>query len=185
MCFRPAAAANETLAAAQQIAAALLGGVTPVVLLENMMNAATIRSADERQEVSTRTRVVHTPVHLNCLMSWFVAMSATCRFAPDLGLLYLPPQPDQLFTDSAVISAVISNCLLLLQVSEMVYEESVRCGKVLGIAVPVPPPEVADDESSRVYIKYATSGEAAKCKEMMDGRMFDDSKVRGAARVCG
>lgn len=60
----------------------------------------------------------------------------------------------------------------------MVYEESVRCGKVLGIAVPVPPPEVADDESSRVYIKFATSGEAAKCKEMMDGRMFDDAKVR-------
>lgn len=57
LCFRLAAAANETLAAAQQIAAALLGGVTPVVLLENMMNAATIRSADERQEVSTEYEV--------------------------------------------------------------------------------------------------------------------------------
>jgi hypothetical protein len=60
----------------------------------------------------------------------------------------------------------------------MVYQESVRCGKVLGIAVPVPPADVADDESCRVYIKFATSGEAAKCKEMMDGRLFDESKVR-------
>lgn len=68
----------------------------------------------------------------------------------------------------------------------MVYEESVRCGKVLGIAVPVPPPEVPDGESSRVYIKFASSGEAAKCKEMMDGRMFDDAKVRVwvCASVC-
>ena len=64
-----------------------------------------------------------------------------------------------------------------LQVSEMVYEESVRCGKVLGIAVPVPPPEVPDEESSRVYIKYGTTAEATKCKEMMDGRLFDDNKV--------
>lgn len=47
------AAANETLAAAQQMAAALLGGVTNVVLLENMLDAATIRNSDERQEVST------------------------------------------------------------------------------------------------------------------------------------
>lgn len=59
----------------------------------------------------------------------------------------------------------------------MVYEESVRCGKVLGIAVPVPPAEVPNEESSRVYIKFATSAEAAKCKDMMDGRMFDDNKV--------
>lgn len=59
----------------------------------------------------------------------------------------------------------------------MVYEESVRCGKVLGIAVPVPPPDVADAESSRVYIKFSTSAEAGKCKEMMDGRLFDDKKV--------
>jgi hypothetical protein len=59
----------------------------------------------------------------------------------------------------------------------MVYEEAIRCGKVLGIAVPQPPPEVADSESARVYIKFAGSNEAAKCKEMMDGRLFDDSKV--------
>jgi hypothetical protein len=47
----PSAAANDTLAAAQQVAAALLGGVTNVVLLENMLDAATIRHSDERQEV--------------------------------------------------------------------------------------------------------------------------------------
>jgi hypothetical protein len=36
------------------MAAALLGGVTNVVLLENMLDAATIRQADERQEVRGR-----------------------------------------------------------------------------------------------------------------------------------
>lgn len=65
-----------------------------------------------------------------------------------------------------------------LQVSEMVYEESVRCGKVLGIAVPVPPAEVADGEACRVYVKFSSSSEAAKCKEMMDGRLFDSNTVR-------
>jgi hypothetical protein len=60
----------------------------------------------------------------------------------------------------------------------MVYEEAVRCGKVLGIAVPVPNEEVPDGEPCRVYVKFSSSGEAAKCKEMMDGRMFDDNKVR-------
>jgi hypothetical protein len=67
---------------------------------------------------------------------------------------------------------------MMLQVSEMVYEEAVRCGKVLGIAVPVPGEEVWDGEGCRVYVKFAASGEAAKCKEMMDGRLFDDNKVR-------
>lgn len=66
----------------------------------------------------------------------------------------------------------------------MVYEEAVRCGKVLGIAVPVPPPEVPEVEPCRVYIKFSTSQEAAKCKEMMDGRMFDDNKVRRHLHGC-
>lgn len=39
------------MAAAQQLAAALMGVGTNVVLLENMLDAATIRNADERQEV--------------------------------------------------------------------------------------------------------------------------------------
>eukprot|EP00775_Hariotina_reticulata_P004802 gene4802-5051_t len=107
------AANSETLAAAQQVAAALLGGVTSVVLLENLLDAATIRILDERQEVS-----------------------------------------------------------------EMVYEEAVRCGKVLGIAVPVPPAEVADGAACRAYVKFSSSSEAAKCKEMMDGRLFDNNTVK-------
>lgn len=66
----------------------------------------------------------------------------------------------------------------------MVYEEALRCGKVLGIAVPLPPSEVPDDASARVYVKYGSSGDAAKCKEMMDGRLFDEHKVRaGRARA--
>jgi hypothetical protein len=51
-----APAANDTLAAAQQVAAALLGGVTNVVLLEGFMDAATIRATDERQEVRVQGR---------------------------------------------------------------------------------------------------------------------------------
>lgn len=52
-CSAPGAgAAADTLAAAQQVAAALLGGVTNVVLLEGLLDAAAIRSSDERQEVS-------------------------------------------------------------------------------------------------------------------------------------
>uniref|UniRef100_A0A383VCI1 RRM domain-containing protein n=1 Tax=Tetradesmus obliquus TaxID=3088 RepID=A0A383VCI1_TETOB len=108
-------AANDTMAAAQQVAAALMGGVTAVVLLEGLLDAAAIRSSDERQEVS-----------------------------------------------------------------EMVYEESVRCGKVLGIAVPVPGEDVAEGEPCRVYVKFAASAEAAKCKQMMDGRLFDDNKVKAS-----
>lgn len=46
-----AGAANDTMAAAQQVAAALMGGVTAVVLLEGLLDAAAIRSSDERQEV--------------------------------------------------------------------------------------------------------------------------------------
>lgn len=50
MCAAIYAATNDTLAAAQQMAAKLLG-VTNVVLLEDMLDAATLRQADERQEV--------------------------------------------------------------------------------------------------------------------------------------
>jgi hypothetical protein len=64
-------------------------------------------------------------------------------------------------------------------VLEMVYEECVRCGKVLGIAVPLPPEGGdADEQPCRAYIKFNVSGEATKCKEMMDGRLFDESKVK-------
>ncbi len=71
MCVCCAAAVNETLAAAQQVAAALYGGATNVVLLENMLNAATIRNSDERQEVSLQSLCPHAPytlhVWLGCL----------------------------------------------------------------------------------------------------------------------
>jgi hypothetical protein len=60
----------------------------------------------------------------------------------------------------------------------MVYEESVRCGKVLGIAVPIPPETVAEGCPCRAYIKFNVSAEATKCKEMMDGRSFDENKVK-------
>jgi len=105
--------ADNKLGLAQQLAAKLAGGVTNVILLEGMLDAAAIRNEEERREVS-----------------------------------------------------------------EMVYEESVRCGKVLGIAVPIPPETVSSGDSCRAYIKFNVSAEATKCKEMMDGRMFDENKVK-------
>lgn len=59
----------------------------------------------------------------------------------------------------------------------MVYEEAVRCGKVRGVLVPLPPLDLADASPSRVYIRFELASEATKCKEMMDGREFDDRKV--------
>jgi len=59
-----------------------------------------------------------------------------------------------------------------------VYTEAVKCGTVLGVAIPVPPADVADEEPCRIYVKYHNEGEATKCKQMMDGRMFDDNKVK-------
>lgn len=39
------------------------------------------------------------------------------------------------------------------------------------------PHQVRCCHSHRVYVKFALSSEASKCKEMMDGRLFDDNKV--------
>ncbi len=42
------------------------------------------------------------------------------------------------------------------QLHDDVYTEAVKCGTVLGLAIPVPPPHVGDSESARVYVKYTT-----------------------------
>jgi hypothetical protein len=65
----------------------------------------------------------------------------------------------------------------------MVYEEALRCGRVRGVAVPPPGFEVPDTAPCRVYVKFDNSGDAAKCKQMMDGRLFDDRKVPGGGRL--
>lgn len=62
---------------------------------------------------------------------------------------------------------------------EMCFEEAAKCGRVQGVAAPVPPPHIASDEPCRAYIKYKTTDEAQRLKEMMDGRLFDDNKVGG------
>lgn len=49
-------AAAEKLSLAQQFAAQLSGGVTPVVVLENLALAGTIRDAEERNVVSMLRR---------------------------------------------------------------------------------------------------------------------------------
>jgi len=66
------------------------------------------------------------------------------------------------------------------EVNEMVYEEALRCGRVKGIAVPLPPLDLRAGAPCRVYVRMESSADAARLKQMMDGRMFDDRKVRGA-----
>ncbi|KAI8472154.1 MAG: hypothetical protein J3K34DRAFT_467687 [Monoraphidium minutum] len=63
------------------------------------------------------------------------------------------------------------------EISEMVYEEALRCGRVKGVAVPLPPFDMSDDAPCRVYIKFDSTVDAAKCKDMMDGRFFDDRQI--------
>lgn len=63
------------------------------------------------------------------------------------------------------------------EIIEMVYEEALRCGKVRGVVVPVPPSDLPENTPCRVYVKFDGSGEASQCKDMMDGRIFDDKKI--------
>ncbi|GFR47985.1 hypothetical protein Agub_g9809 [Astrephomene gubernaculifera] len=64
------------------------------------------------------------------------------------------------------------------EILEDVQQEVVKCGPVIGLAVPMPPAHVGNHEASRVYVKYSTAAEAQRCRTMMDGRKFDDNAVR-------
>ena len=55
-----------------------------------------------------------------------------------------------------------------------------KCGPTAGVAVPVPTDDIPDDEPCRVYVKYHNIDDAKKCKDMMDGRDFDDRKVKAS-----
>lgn len=50
----------------------------------------------------------------------------------------------------------------------------------MGVAIPVPPPHVTDEQACRVYVRYATVADAQKCKQMNDGRDFDNNKVKAS-----
>lgn len=63
------------------------------------------------------------------------------------------------------------------QILEDVAEECAKCGHVVSMAVPVPPPGISDFIPSRVYVKFNATDAATKCKAMMDGRMFDENKI--------
>ena len=51
MCSGAPTVADNKLGLAQQLAAKLAGGVTNVILLEGMLDAAAIRNEEERREV--------------------------------------------------------------------------------------------------------------------------------------
>ncbi|GBF87338.1 hypothetical protein Rsub_00049 [Raphidocelis subcapitata] len=103
---------SDKVALAQQLAAKLAGAATNVVLLEGLVDVATLCDEEERREIT-----------------------------------------------------------------EMVYEEALRCGRVRGVALPLPGPDVPDATPCRVYVKFDNSGDGAKCKQMMNGRIFDDRKI--------
>ncbi|GLI61296.1 hypothetical protein VaNZ11_003650 [Volvox africanus] len=64
------------------------------------------------------------------------------------------------------------------EILEDVQQEVVKIGTVIGLAVPMPPAHVTNQEASRVYVKYSTAADAARCRNMMDGRKFDDNAVK-------
>ncbi|EIE26777.1 hypothetical protein COCSUDRAFT_64653 [Coccomyxa subellipsoidea C-169] len=63
---------------------------------------------------------------------------------------------------------------------EDVKEECGKYGTVEGIAVPRPPPTVAADEPSRVYVKFGTPDESSRVKEAFNGRQFDGNSITAA-----
>ncbi len=66
------------------------------------------------------------------------------------------------------------------QLMEDVKEECGKYGTVEGIAVPRPPPTVAADEPSRVYVKFGTPDESSRVKEAFNGRQFDGNSITAA-----
>lgn len=56
--------------------------------------------------------------------------------------------------------------------------EASKCGSVLGVAIPRPPGHVPDRDACRAYVRFSGAEAAAKCRAMMDGRMFDVNKVK-------
>ncbi len=45
--------------------------------------------------------------------------------------------------------------------------------QVVGVIVPRPHPGLADNVAGRVYVRFADTEAARKCREMMDNRTFD------------
>ncbi|MEW5306363.1 MAG: hypothetical protein WDW36_008832 [Sanguina aurantia] len=61
---------------------------------------------------------------------------------------------------------------------EDVHGEATVCGTVLGLTIPIPPADVSSADACRVYVKYGNAVEAAKCMRRMDGRSFEENKVK-------
>jgi splicing factor U2AF subunit len=72
---------------------------------------------------------------------------------------------------------VVARCA---QLYDDVYAEASRFGTVTGVAIPAPPPHAPDLTPARVYVRYTTLDASAKCKAAMDGRDFDDRKIKAS-----
>jgi hypothetical protein len=160
------AAATDKLALAQQLAAKLAGGgVTNVVLLEGLVDAATVADEGEKTEVRA-DEGAPAPA----------ALVSVCRVYMHAHN-HQPPPTTPIRNHQPAPTA---------QITEMVYEEALRCGRVKGIAVPLPPLELPRSAPCRVYVRFGSNAEAAKLRLMMDGRLFDDRRVCSvSSRVSG
>ncbi|CAD7704530.1 unnamed protein product [Ostreobium quekettii] len=67
-----------------------------------------------------------------------------------------------------------------VELVEDVRDEARKCGTVLGVVCPVPPPTVLGGDGCRIYVKFLTVEEAKRCKDVMDGRQFDGNKIKAA-----
>lgn len=176
----PAALKQQArLNAAQTFAAQLSGGPTNCVLLEGLMDAGLMRMEEERREVRIGQRAlllgaVGLKGGSKIMLQLFVSMPErsgckACCVCHPMGLMSQQNACD--------ISCLVLNCV---QLYDDVYIEAVKCGGVAGLVIPVPPSDIPDTNSCRVYVRFSNQDGASKCKNAMDGRQFDENKVRAS-----
>ncbi len=66
------------------------------------------------------------------------------------------------------------------QLKAEVQEEAAKYGTILKVVVPIPPLHVGPEEGGRCYIHFSSLSECRTCKEMFNGRTFDDNVTRAA-----
>ncbi|KAG2446513.1 hypothetical protein HYH02_008503 [Chlamydomonas schloesseri] len=80
--------------------------------------------------------------------------------------------------ENMVTCATIRDDTERKEILDDVRSEVVKCGAVVGLAAPMPPAHVTNADAARVYVKFSSADEAGRCRNMMDGRKFDDNSVR-------
>lgn len=116
-------------------------------------------------------------------ISLAAALGQVPAFNP-ASMAQLPPPPALAPPTTVVLLENMVNCGTIrddqerTEIVDDVHAEVVKCGPVLGLAAPLPPPSVLDADASRVYVHFAAADGAQKCKAIMDGRRFDENIVK-------